>query len=76
MLDFLRPHDPCWNAEDGSALCVDAVFLDSEGYYCDDYEEASEEECNAKDIFTGKTAKESCCGCGGGAKFGETQDEL
>ena len=57
-------------------MCIDEVFLDEEGYYCDGYEEATEQECQAKDVFTGKTAKEKCCGCGGGTKYGTTQDEL
>lgn len=75
---FLRPHDPCWDDDEDTALCVDGVFLDNEGYYCDGYEnpEDPEQECKAKDIFTGKAAKELCCGCGGGVKYGETQDEL
>ena len=76
LLLFLRPHDPCWNDEDYSALCIDDLFLDEEGYYCDDYEEADEDECKAKDIFTGKPASEKCCGCGGGRKLGEAHEEL
>lgn len=56
--------------------CIDEVFLDSEGYYCDGYEEASEEECEETDVFTGRTAAESCCGCGGGMKLAEDHEEL
>ena len=76
LLLFLRPHDPCWNDEDYSVLCIDEIFLDREGYYCDGYEEADEEECNEKDIFTGKPASEKCCGCGGGTRFGKSHEEL
>ena len=76
LLLFLRPHDPCWDNHEGASWCIDNLFLDEEGYYCDGYEEADEEECQAKDIFTGKTANASCCGCGGGEKYGVAHEEL
>jgi len=56
---------------------VDGWFLDEEGYYCDDYGSVEEEEdCEAKDVFTGLPATELCCGCGGGVRYGDTRDEL
>lgn len=76
LLTFLRPHDPCWNQDQGSGVCIDGIFLDEEGYYCDGYGEASEEECSAKDIFTGQPATKLCCGCGGGERFQEVHEEL
>lgn len=80
LLLFLRPHDPCWYDDDEFiSLCVDGLFMDEEGYHCDDYgeiDEEEEEECEAKDIFTGKPAAELCCGCGGGVWYGESRDEL
>ncbi len=77
LILFLRPHDPCWYDDDYASLCVDHLFLDEEGYYCDDYEYGAEEEgCGAKDIFTGKLARELCCGCGGGDRYDDAGDEL
>lgn len=76
LLLFLRPHDPCWDDGENSAMCIDGIFLDKEGYYCDDYEEADDEECQETDIFTGKSANELCCGCGGGTKYGDSHEEL
>lgn len=76
LLLHLRPHDPCWNEEEGAGVCIDGVFLDKEGYYCDDYGEPTEEECKATDVFTGKSAHELCCGCGGGERFFEAHEEL
>jgi len=77
LLLFLRPFDPCWFDDDYTSLCVDGWFLDEEGYYCDDYGSVEEEEdCEAKDVFTGLPATELCCGCGGGVRYGDTRDEL
>lgn len=76
LISFLRPNDPCWDDEDGIMRCVDDLFFDREGYDCYDYGEPTEEECQAKDIFTGKTALESCCGCGGGLKLSGDHEEL
>lgn len=67
-INHLRPSDPCWfqdnNARTGK-LCVDHVFLDGEDYTCSDYGKATKQECLATDK-AGISAKEACCGCGGG----------
>ena len=76
LLLFLRPHDPCWESEEGKVYCLDQLFMDEEGYYCDGYEDATEEECKAKDEFTGKTANEMCCGCGGGERLAPGPGQL
>ena len=76
LILFLRPHDPCWDDEEGGFYCLDKLFLDNEGYYCDGYEEATEEECKAQDVFTGTPATELCCGCGGGERLSGDHEEL
>lgn len=75
-----RQEDSCWIREDDTVLCVDGNFLDEGLFHCNDYEEATEEDCeNAVDIFTGATASDVCCDCGGGEIYElgeEFNDEL
>jgi hypothetical protein len=76
-LFFMRRVDPCWFRDDGSGdLCIDDNFLDEEEFSCDDYDEASEDECANKDMLTGALASEACCECGGGHRFGIEHEEL
>ena len=66
---------PChYRDEDhnGDLICVDKHFVDEEGYSCDWYnsEEATEEDCSMTDTFNEElTAKDACCGCGGGFRL-------
>jgi hypothetical protein len=70
-LFFMRRVDPCWFREDGSGdLCIDDNFLDDEEFSCDDYAQATEDECANKDILTGVLASDACCECGGGHRYG------
>jgi hypothetical protein len=78
ILLHLRPHDPCWNESDDdepSGVCVDGYLLDEEGYYCEDYGQVTDDECEAKDVFSGVKAAELCCGCGGGERFNRGRHE-
>ena len=67
FLFHMRRHDePCIVREDKGDLCVDGNFLDEEFFHCSEYAEATKEECEQTDIFTGVKASEACCECGGG----------
>lgn len=68
LLTHIRRADPCWFVE-GQSLCVDDDFIDADNYMCEDYGNASDEECQAEDARgRGTTASQACCGCGGGQR--------
>jgi len=67
-LHYLRPSDPCWFQDDdyqNGKLCVDDRFLDTDGYTCSEYGNATEQQCLATN-GQGVSAREACCACGGG----------
>lgn len=78
-IHHLRGEDPCWfdeydeDDEDDPFFCVDRPFLDAEGSACDEYQDATAEECETKDV-KGVAAKEACCGCDGGDNYGTRQE--
>lgn len=64
-----REKDPCWfDAENEDRLdCIDKNFLDDGYSTCEDFSNAISEDCdNRMDLFTGVTARQACCECGGG----------
>jgi hypothetical protein len=78
-----RDSDPCWfNFHDSSTrkkkkrkdehvLCVDRVFIDTNGDTCEQYndkETLTKEDCSTKDMYKtdGIFARTTCCQCGGG----------
>ena len=70
-MEYLLPVDTCWFEDEKdpySALCMDDVFVDDEGYPCADYnEKITASECRALNLVDKtKTASDSCCNCGGG----------
>jgi len=70
-LEYLLPEDTCWFEDEQdpySALCMDDIFVDEEGYTCADYnEKVTVSECRALNLVDKtKTANDSCCNCGGG----------
>ena len=74
-----RNPDPCWVRDDGLAVCIDDNFLDGGLFHCDEYDENSDmETCRGGvDKFSGKTAADSCCACGGGSQLEfDEHDEL
>lgn len=74
VLHHMRRADPCWFEDDG--LCIDQYFYDEEGYNCGDYENASEDECEAISKSNAIPAHKACCACGGGVRTAYTHEEL
>ena len=74
LLHFMRRGDPCWFRQKQGLLCIDQDFLDDEGYHCGEYEDATSQECQAKDVHTGVSATQSCCACGGGTSYTESDE--
>jgi len=75
VLHHMRRPDPCWfeNDDHTGKLCIDKHFLDIEGYTCEDYDDASEEECEQVDK-AGTKAESACCACGGGDREADHEE--
>jgi len=75
VLHHMRRTDPCWfeNDDHTGKLCIDKHFLDIEGYTCEDYDDASEEECEQVDK-AGTKAESACCACGGGDREADHEE--